>query len=74
VLAEPNLRALNLHEDPQLEVLDLRGAGEQDYLHYGSVPTPLLHQARFLDALWQCRRTLSAWHHQGGRKRKRRCL
>ncbi|WP_075878610.1 hypothetical protein [Vreelandella massiliensis] len=33
VLAEPNLRALDLHEDGQLEVLDLRGCGAQDYLH-----------------------------------------
>ncbi|MGM0855892.1 MAG: hypothetical protein ACQEW0_02300 [Pseudomonadota bacterium] len=33
VIAEPYLRALDVHEDRQLEVLDLRECGEQDYLH-----------------------------------------
>ena len=33
VLAEPDLRALDLHDAPRLEVLDLRACGEQDVLH-----------------------------------------
>lgn len=33
VVTEPNLRALDLHDDPHLEVLDLSGCGEQDVLH-----------------------------------------
>ncbi|AMD00291.1 50S ribosomal protein L11 methyltransferase [Halomonas chromatireducens] len=33
VLNELRLRALDLHDDPALEVLDLRGCGRQHYLH-----------------------------------------
>lgn len=33
VVAEPNLRGLDLHDDPRLEVLDLSGCGEQDVFH-----------------------------------------
>lgn len=33
VLNELRLRALDLHDDPVLEVLDLRGCGRQHYLH-----------------------------------------
>lgn len=33
VLCEPHLRALDLHSDPLLEVLDLRGCGAGEALH-----------------------------------------
>lgn len=33
VISEQHLRALDLHDDPVLEVLDLRGCGRQHHLH-----------------------------------------
>ncbi|NOG30592.1 hypothetical protein HLB35_00255 [Halomonas sp. TBZ9] len=46
VLVEPNLRALDLHDDPRLEVLDLSNCGEQDVLHLQLDRLPNLREIR----------------------------
>lgn len=46
VLAEPNLRALDLHDDPCLEVLDLSACGEQSVLHLQLDRLPNLRDIR----------------------------
>jgi hypothetical protein len=44
VLNELRLRALDLHNDPALEVLDLRGCGRQSYLHLQLDRLPCLRE------------------------------